>query len=151
MDSSRSGDNLTSGVEDYVPVQVEKVGFLDGHGVEGVVVLASMSDRRRKLTIRAFSGEVATHMERFLKGDRSSLPTVYNIVEDIAERNGLHLARVQIYSSNNVLRGDISFEGYNNFPVLQGYRASDCVALAILYDAPILVQSSLLTLEESSE
>jgi bifunctional DNase/RNase len=76
---------------------------------------------------------------------------VYNIVEDLAERSGLHLARVQIYSSNSALRGDISFEGRNNRMVLQGYRASDCVALAMLYDAPILVQSSLLTLEELSE
>jgi bifunctional DNase/RNase len=130
---------------------VEKVGYLDAQGVEGAVVLASLSDRHQKLTIRAFSGEVATHMNRFSKGDRSSLPTIYNIVEDVAERNGLHLARVQIYGSNGVLRGDISFEGRSNQTVLRGYRASDCVALAILYDAPILVQSSLLVLEESNE
>jgi hypothetical protein len=139
-----------SKVEDYVPVRVERIGFLDQRGVEGVVVLASMSDKSKKLTIRAFSGETATHMDRFSKGDRSSLPTIYNIVEDLAERNGLHLARVQIYGSNTVLRGDITFEGRSNHTVLQGYRASDCLALAILYDAPILVQSSLLTTEESS-
>jgi hypothetical protein len=139
-----------SKVEDYVPVRVERIGFLDEQGVEGVAVLASLSDRRKTLTIRAFSGEAATHMDRFSKGDRSSLPTIYNIVEDLAERNGLHLARVQIYSSNTALRGDITFEGRSNHTVLQGYRASDCLALAMLYDAPILVQSSLLAVEESS-
>jgi hypothetical protein len=137
-----------SKVEDYVPVEVEKIGFLDEQGIEGVIVLTSLSDRRKKLTIRAFSGETATHMDRFSKGDRSSLPTIYNIVEDVAERNGQHLARVQIYSSNTVLRGDITFEGRSDHTILQGYRASDCLALAILYDSPILVQSSLLVAEE---
>jgi bifunctional DNase/RNase len=136
--------------EDYVPVHVEKVGLLDESGLEGVVVLSSLTDAKQKLTIRAFSGEAATHIDRFSKGDRSSLPTIYNVVEDLAERNGLHLARVQIYGSNSVLRSDMSFEGHSKQVVLQGYRASDCVALAVLYDAPILVQSSLLTVEPSS-
>jgi len=137
-----------SGDADYIPVRVETVGYLDEHGLEGVVVLTSMSDRR-KLTIRAFSGEVATHMDRFSKGDRSSLPTIFNLVEDVAERSGFHLARVQIYGRDSVLRGDITLEGRTSPMLLQGYRASDCVALAMLYDAPILVQSSLLALEES--
>ena len=135
--------------EDYVPVQVGEVGFLDEHGIEGVVVLVSLSDRRRKLVMRAFSGEAATHMDRFSKGDRSSLPTIYNLVEDVAERSGFHLARVQIYGRDSVLRGDITLEGRTSPMLLQGYRASDCVALAMLYDAPILVQSSLLALDES--
>jgi bifunctional DNase/RNase len=141
----------TSNNEDFVPVRLERVGLLDNHGVEGVAVLSYLSDSRRKLFVRAFSGEVATHMERFSKGDRSSVPSIYNIVEDLAERDGLHLARVRIYSRDTVLRGDISFDGRGKQIVLQGYRASDCVALAVLYDAPILVQSSLLTLEESSD
>jgi len=141
----------TSNHEDFVPVRLERAGLLDDHGVEGMAVLVSVSDARRKLFIRAFSGEVAAHIERFSRGDRSSVPSIYNVVEDLAERDGLHLARVQIYSRDTVLRGDISFDGRNGKQiVLQGYRASDCVALAILYDAPILVQSSLLTLEESS-
>jgi bifunctional DNase/RNase len=141
---------LKSGDEDFVPTRLEKVGFIDDHGVEGVAVLASIPDPRRRLFIRAFSGEVATHMDRFSKGDRSSLPSVYNIVEDLAERGGLHLASVKIYDSNNVLRGDIAFNGRDKQVVLPGYRASDCVALAVLYDAPILVQASLLVTEGSS-
>jgi len=139
-----------SGHEDFKPVKLEKVGFADENGVEGVAVLASISDGDRKLYIRAFSGEVATHIDRFSRGDRSSLPSIYNIVEDLAERNGLHLARVQIYSSKDVLRGDIYLDGRNGQTTLHGYRASDCVALAALYDAPILVQSSLLTPEGTS-
>jgi bifunctional DNase/RNase len=51
-----------------------------------------------------------------------------------------------------VLRGDITFEGRgDHHNVLKGYRASDCVALAMLYDAPILVQSSLLVVEAPSD
>jgi len=140
---------LTSGHEEYVPVRLAEVGFVGDSGLEGVVVLASLSDGQQKLTMRAFSGEVATHIERFSKGDRSSLPTIYSIVEDMAEKNGLHLASVEIYSSGTALRGDISFDGRDKRIVLQGYRASDCVALAALYDAPILVQPSLLVSEAS--
>jgi len=136
--------------DDFKPVKLEKVGFVDENGVEGVAVLASVSDGQRKLYIRAFSGEVATHIHRFSRGDRSSLPSIYNVVEDLAEKNGLHLARVQIFSSNDVLRGDIYLDSRNGQTTLHGYRASDCVALAVLYDAPILVQSSLLTPESPS-
>lgn len=126
------------------------MGFADENGVEGVAVLTSVSDGQRKLYIRAFSGEVATHIDRFSRGDRSSLPSIYNVVEDLAERNGLHLARVQIYSSNDVLRGDIYLGSRSGQITLHGYRASDCVALAALYDAPILVQASLLIPQDSS-
>ena len=75
------------------------------------------------------------------------MPSVYNIVEDLAERDGLHLARVEIYGLDTVLRGDMAFDGREKQVVLRGYRASDCLTLAILYDAPVLVQSSLLTVE----
>lgn len=137
--------------EEYVPVRLAKVGLVGDDGLEGMVVLASLSDRQQQLIMRAFSGEVATHIERFSKGDRSSLPTIYNMIEDMAERNGLHVASVEIYSSSTALRGDISFDGRDKRIVLQGYRASDCVALAALYDAPILVQSSLLVRETSGD
>ena len=141
---------MTSAHDDFVPVRLERVGFADAQGIEGIAVLASISDPTRKLFIRAFSGEVATHLDRFLRGDRSSLPSIYNIVEDLAERDGLHLARVEVYGSDTVLRGDMSFDGRERQVVLRGYRASDCLTLAVLYDAPILVQSSLLTAEGSA-
>jgi bifunctional DNase/RNase len=136
-----------SSQDEYVPVRLEKVGFVDETGLEGIVVLTSLVDEKKKLYMRAFSGEVATHIERFSRGDRSSIPSVYNLVEDIAERDGLHLASVKVYNSNTALRSDITFDGREKQVVLEGYRASDSVALAILYDAPILVQSSLLAVE----
>ena len=142
---------LTSGQEEYVPVRLEKVGFVDTSGLEGIVVLTSITDGRKKLYVRAFSGEVATHIERFSRGDRSSIPSIYNMVEDLAERDGLHLASVKVYSSNTVLRSDLAFDGRGKQTRLHGYRASDCVALAVLYDAPILVQDSLMAEESENE
>lgn len=130
--------------EEYVPVWVSDAGFIDQNGVEGVLVLRSKSDQSRVLQMRALSGETATHVLRFKQGDRSSLPTIYNIVEELAEKNGLYLANVRIYSSNGVLRADLCFKGHQDESILRGYRASDSVALATLYDAPILVQGSLL-------
>lgn len=130
--------------DEYVPVWVSEVGFIDEKGAEGALVLRSKSDHNRVLQIRSLSGETATHVSRFKQGDRSSIPTIYNIVEELAEKNGLHLANVRIYSSNRVLRADLCFEGRQDEPVLRGYRASDAVALAMLYDAPILVRGSLL-------
>jgi bifunctional DNase/RNase len=137
--------------QDYVPVRLASVGHFDESGLEGVIVLTSLADERYRLVMRAFSGEVATHISRFIQGDRSSIPTIYNIVEDIAERSGLQLAKVQIYSSGSALRGDVTFRGHEKSLVLQGYRASDCVALAAFYDTPILVESQLLTREEQEE
>ncbi len=145
MQLQQAGGCRTSDTEEYVPVRLEKVGFADESGAEGIVVLGSLTDERKKLYVRAFSGEVATHIERFSKGDRSSIPSIYNMVEDLAEREGLHLTSVKVYSSNTALRSDMTFDGRAGQVVLQGYRASDCVALAVLYDAPILVQASLLT------
>ena len=134
---------------EYIPVRLGTIGFLDESGLEGVVSLNSLADERDKLVMRAFSGEVATHMARFVKGDRSSIPSIYNIVEELAERSGLQIVNVQIYGSGSLLRGDINFKGHEKSFALQGYRASDCVALAAFYDAPILVESALLTREEN--
>lgn len=135
--------------KEYVPVRLGTIGFLDEGGLEGVVSLNSLADERDKLVMRAFSGEVATHMARFVKGDRSSIPSIYNIIEELAERSGLQIVNVQIYGSGALLRGDINFRGHDKSFALQGYRASDCVALAAFYDAPILVHSTLMSREDA--
>jgi bifunctional DNase/RNase len=132
--------------QEYVPVKLAGVGHIDDSGAEGVVNLVSLADERDRLVMRAFSGEVATHIARFIQGDRSSIPTIYNIIEEFAERGGLQLVNVKLYGSGAAIRGDISFRGHEKKTlVLQGYRASDCVALAAFYDAPILVEKTLLT------
>ena len=95
-------------------------------------------------TMRAFSGETAMHMSRFDKGDRSSIPSVYNMIEEFAEKDGLHLAGIEVYPSGNVLRSDLQFVGKGKEMLLRGYRASDAIAIALFYDAPILRHRSLL-------
>ena len=131
--------------QEYVPVRLAGVGHIDEIGAEGVVNLVSLADDQDRLVMRAFSGEVATHIARFIQGDRSSIPTIYNIVEEFAERSGMQLVNAQLYGSGAAIRGDMNFRGHDKNMTLQGYRASDCVALASFYDAPILVEKCLLS------
>ena len=128
---------------EYVSVKVSDVGFVDENGVEGVLRLKA--ENNTSFAMRAFSGEVAMHISRFVRGDRSSIPSIFNIVEELAERSGLHLAGVEVYPSRNVLRSDLHFIGRRKNSLLRGYRASDGIALALFYDAPILLHHSLLT------
>jgi len=128
--------------ERYVPVRVIQVGFVDENGLEGALMMRS--EDGRTFSMRAFSGEVALHMTRFMKGDRSSLPSVYNLVEELAELLGLHLEYVEIYSKGTALRGDLYFVGKNKELMLDGYRASDAIALALFYDAKIMVEDSIM-------
>jgi bifunctional DNase/RNase len=129
-------------VSDFVTVKVAEVGFADENGLEGLVLLKAGS--KESFTMRAFSGETAMHMSRFDKGDRSSIPSVYNIIEEFAEKEGLHLAGIEVYPSGSVLRSDLQFAGRGKDLLLRGYRASDAIAIALFYDAPILLHRSLL-------
>jgi bifunctional DNase/RNase len=129
-------------VTDFVPVKVAEVGFADEDGLEGLVLLKAQPDG--SFTMRAFSGETAMHMSRFDKGDRSSIPSVYNMIEEFAEKAGLHLAGIEVYPSGSVLRSDLQFVGRGKEMLLRGYRASDAIAIALFYDAPILLHRSLL-------
>lgn len=129
-------------VTDYVVVKVAEVGFADEDGLEGLVLLKAQPEGT--FTMRAFSGETAMHMSRFDKGDRSSIPSVYNMIEEFAEKEGLHLAGIEVYASGSVLRSDLQFVGKGKEMLLRGYRASDAIAIALFYDAPILLHRSLL-------
>ena len=129
-------------VSDFVVVKVEEVGFADEDGLEVLVLLKAQTDGT--FTMRAFSGETAMHMSRFDKGDRSSIPSVYNMIEEFAEKEGLHLAGIEVYPSGSVLRSDLQFVGRSKDMLLRAYRASDAIAIALFYDAPILLHRSLL-------
>ena len=133
---------------EYVQVRLAEVGFADENGVEGVLRLKSNA---KSFSMRAFSGDLAMHISRFSRGDRSSIPSVFNIIEELAEKNGVHLAYVEVYPSGRVLRSDLYFAGKNGDSVLQGYRASDGIALALFYDAPIMLHNSLLESDGESE
>ncbi len=126
---------------DYVDTKITYVGFVDPYGVEGLLILRS--DDGKEFHMRAFSGEVARHITNFVEGQRDSIPTIYNMIEEISELNELLLVRIKVYESGSVLRANLYFTGKNEF-VMRNYRASDAIALASFYNIPILVRKNLL-------
>ena len=126
---------------DYADVKITYVGFVDPYGVEGILVLRS--DDGKEFHMRAFSGEVARHITSFIEGQRDSIPTIYNMIEEVAEHNELLLVRIKVYESGSVLRANLYFTGKTEL-VMRNYRASDAIALASFYNIPILVRKNLL-------
>ncbi|WP_415280649.1 bifunctional nuclease family protein [Candidatus Nitrososphaera sp. FF02] len=127
--------------DDYVSVKISYVGFVDQVGLEGVVILKA--DDGREFPMRAFSGEVARHISRFQEGDKGAIPTIYNLVEEIAAMKELMLTEVRVYQTGTVLRANLYFQGRKGEITLRNYRASDSIALAAYYEAPIKVRKSL--------
>lgn len=131
-------------VEDgeYIMAKISYVGFVDQIGLEGVVVLKS--EDGKEFPMRAFSGEVARHISRFQEGDKGSIPTIYNLVEEIAVMQDLLLIEVRVYQSGSVLRANLYFKSRKEGElILRNYRASDSIALAAYYDIPIKVRKNL--------
>ena len=126
---------------DYEDAKITYVGFVDPYGVEGILILRS--DDGKEFHMRAFSGEVARHVTSFIDGHRDSIPTIYNMIEEIAELNELLLVKIKVYESGSVLRANLYFTGKTDL-VMRNYRASDAIALASFYNVPILVRKSLL-------
>lgn len=126
---------------DYEDAKITYVGFVDPYGVEGLLILRSSDGK--EFHMRAFSGEVARHITNFVEGHRDSIPTIYNMIEEIAELNELFMVKIKVYESGSVLRANLYFTGKTEL-VMRNYRASDAVALASFYNVPILVRKSLL-------
>src|SRR3972149_4090307 len=126
---------------DYELVKIHGVGLADPFAVQGVVVLKT--DDGKEFPISAFSGEVAQYISNFIDEKRDSLPTIYNMVEQICEENELLLVKVKLYQSGNALRSNLYLAGKKDI-ILRNYRASDAIALATFYSAPILVRKDLL-------
>ena len=128
--------------EEYIPARISYVGFVDQVGLEGVVVLKS--EDGKEFPMRAFSGEVARHISRFQEGDKGSIPTIYNLVEEIAVMQDLLLVEVHVYQSGSVLRSNLYFKSRKEGEIiLRNYRASDSIALAAYYDRPTKVRKNL--------
>ena len=127
--------------EEYVLAKISQVGFVDPQGQEGVVILKTFEGK--EFPMRAFSGEVARHILRFREGDKNSIPTIYNLVEEIAVIQDLLLMEVRVYQSGSVLRANLYFKSRKDNLVLRNYRASDAIALAAYYDVPIKVRRKL--------
>src|SRR5215203_6290431 len=126
---------------EYIQARISYVGFADQLGLEGVVILKTFDGK--EFPMRAFSGEVARHISRFREGDKNTIPTIYNLVEEIAVMQDLLLMEVRIYMSGSVLRANLYFRGRKDTLILRNYRASDAIALASYYDVPIKVRKNL--------
>ena len=126
---------------DYIQAKISYVGFADQLGLEGIVILKTFEGK--EFPMRAFSGEVARHISRFQGGDKNTIPTIYNLVEEIAVTQDLLLIEVRVYQSGSVLRSNLHFKSRRDDLVLRNYRASDAIALAAYYDIPIKVRKSL--------
>jgi bifunctional DNase/RNase len=127
--------------EEYIQAKISYVGFVDQLGLEGIVILKTFDGK--EFPMRAFSGEVARHISRFQEGDKNTIPTIYNLVEEIAVMQDLLLMEVRVYQSGSVLRANLYFKGRKEGLILRNYRASDSIALAAYYDVPIKVRKNL--------
>lgn len=125
--------------EEYEVVTISNVG-LTTLGM-GAMILKSLDGK--EFPISAFSGEVAGQISNFVERKHSSIPTLYNMIEQICEESELLLVKVKVYESGDVLRANLYFAGKKDL-VLRNYRSSDAIALATYYNIPILVRKSLL-------
>lgn len=133
--------NFPTGEDDYIVAKISYVGFADQLGLEGIVILKTFDGK--EFPMRAFSGEVARHISRFQDGDKNTIPTIYNLVEELAVTQDLLLLEVRVYQSGSVLRANLYFKNRNENIIMRNYRASDAIALAAYYDIPIRVRKNL--------
>ena len=133
--------NLPTGEDEYIVAKISYVGFADQLGLEGIVILKTFDGK--EFPMRAFSGEVARHISRFQEGDKNTIPTIYNLVEELAVTQDLLLLEVRVYQSGSVLRANLYFKNRKGNFIMRNYRASDAIALAAYYDIPIRVRRNL--------
>jgi hypothetical protein len=133
--------NLPTGEDEYIVAKISYVGFADQIGLEGIVILKTFDGK--EFPMRAFSGEVARHISRFQEGDKNTIPTIYNLVEELAVTQDLLLLEVRVYQSGSVLRANLYFKNRKENFIMRNYRASDAIALAAYYDIPIRVRRNL--------
>ena len=132
---------MPTGEDDYLVAKISYVGFADQMGLEGIVILKTFDGK--EFPMRAFSGEVARHISRFQDGDKNTIPTIYNLVEELAVTQDLLLLEVRVYQSGSVLRANLYFKNRKENIIMRNYRASDAIALAAYYDIPIHVRKNL--------
>jgi bifunctional DNase/RNase len=133
--------SLPTGEDEYIVAKISYVGFADQLGLEGIVILKTSDGK--EFPMRAFSGEVARHISRFQEGDKNTIPTIYNLVEELAVTQDLLLLEVRVYQSGSVLRANLYFKNRKENIIMRNYRASDAIALAAYYDIPIRVRRNL--------
>ena len=156
---------------DYEAVRIVGCRPDDEYGSRGRVVLRA--DGGTEFSMRVCTGELVHHIAELVGRNRGggeggaagggatagddSTPIIYRMIEEICEACGLVLVRVEIDGGGGA--GDaaagpqsrswraslyMAGVGGGEGAVLRGYRAPDAVALASLYNAPILFRRSII-------
>jgi|TARA_B100000508_G_C11441684_1_gene269106 hypothetical protein len=133
--------------QDYEVVKIANVG-IDPHGNQGVLILKSSDNKEFHMS--AFSTEVAMLISSFMNGGSHTIPTIYNMIEQICEESELLLVKIKIYETGNILRANLYFTGKKDL-ILRHFRASDAIALATFYNIPILIRKNLLESFQNTE
>ena len=133
--------------QDYEVVKIANVG-IDSHGNQGVLILNSSDNKEFHMS--AFSTEVAMLISSFMNDGHHTIPTIYNMIEQICEESELLLVKIKIYETGNILRANLYFTGKKDL-ILRHFRASDAIALATFYNIPILVRKKLLESFQNTE
>jgi len=133
-------ENISSD-DEFIAASISYVGFVDQIGLEGILILKTRDGK--EFPMRAFSGEVARHILRFQDGDKTTIPTIYNLVEEISAMQDLLLLEVRIYRNGSVLRANLYFKTRKDILIFRNYRASDAIALACYFDVTIKVRKAL--------
>jgi bifunctional DNase/RNase len=133
-------ENISSD-DEFIAANISYVGFVDQIGLEGILILKTRDGK--EFPMRAFSGEVARHILRFQDGDKTTIPTIYNLVEEISAMQDLLLLEVRIYRNGSVLRANLYFKTRKDVLIFRNYRASDAIALACYFDVTIRVRKAL--------
>lgn len=133
-------ENISSD-DEFIAANISYVGFVDQIGLEGILILKTRDGK--EFPMRAFSGEVARHILRFQDGDKTTIPTIYNLVEEISAMQDLLLLEVRIYRNGSVLRANLYFKTRKDILIFRNYRASDAIALACYFDVTIKVRKAL--------
>ena len=133
-------ENISSD-DEFIAANISYVGFVDQIGLEGILILKTRDGK--EFPMRAFSGEVARHILRFQDGDKTTIPTIYNLVEEISAMQDLLLLEVRIYRNGSALRANLYFKTRKDILIFRNYRASDAIALACYFDVTIRVRKAL--------
>ena len=125
----------------YESVSISHVGIADPYALEGILVLKTYDGR--EFHMKSFSGEVAKYIKEYMESGKRDMPTIYKLVEEVCEHGNIVLVKIKIYESGKTVRANMYFAGKKDL-VLRNYRASDAIALATYYNAPIMVRKRLL-------
>ncbi len=108
-----------------------------------VMVLLSKDDRMMQMN--NFSPEIANYIEMFKSDNRGNKYTWCGMFAELIDNTtGMELKEIKIYPKGDILRANLYFEGREKSLILSDYRASESIALAMYYDAPIKVREDLL-------